>query len=109
MRAALAHLVERAAGRRTVAVLGEMAELGPAAAGFHREAGEEARRLGVDVLVAVGGALAAEYAADALADDAAHAVALLRALLEPGDVVLVKASRAAELEVVADGVAGVPV
>ena len=109
MLAALAHLVDRAAGRRTVAVLGEMAELGPGAPGFHREAGEEARRLGVDVVVSVGGPLAAEYAADAVADDAAHAVALVRGLLEPGDVVLVKASRAAGLEAVADGLAGVPV
>ena len=37
MRAALLHLSERAAGRRRVAVLGEMAELGPARRRYHAE------------------------------------------------------------------------
>ena len=41
MRAALAHLLERADGRRTVAILGEMAELGPEAAALPR--GDRAR------------------------------------------------------------------
>ena len=40
MRAALEHLRERAAGRRTVAVLGEMAELGDYASEGHREVAE---------------------------------------------------------------------
>ena len=40
MRAALEHLRERAAGRRTVAVLGEMAELGDYAPEGHREVAE---------------------------------------------------------------------
>src|SRR6185312_11710009 len=39
MTAALEHLAERAAGRRTVAVLGDMAELGSGAAAYHREIG----------------------------------------------------------------------
>ena len=47
MRAALDHLVEIAAGGRAVAVLGGMAELGPDAPTYHREAGAHARRLGV--------------------------------------------------------------
>jgi UDP-N-acetylmuramoyl-tripeptide--D-alanyl-D-alanine ligase len=109
MRAALAHLVERAAGRRTVAVLGEMAELGPGAPGFHREVGADARRTGVDVVVAVGGELARAYGADALAPSPESVVPLLEGLLEPGDAVLVKGSRAAGLEVVAESLAGVPV
>jgi UDP-N-acetylmuramoyl-tripeptide--D-alanyl-D-alanine ligase len=108
MRAALEHLVERAGGRRTVAVLGEMAELGAGAPGFHREVGEAARRRGVDLVVAVGGALAEEYRADVRAGDAAEAAELVRGLLEPGDVVLVKASRAAGLETLAEALAGVP-
>ena len=37
MRAALLHLSERAAGRRRVAVLGEMSELGPEAGSYHAE------------------------------------------------------------------------
>jgi UDP-N-acetylmuramoyl-tripeptide--D-alanyl-D-alanine ligase len=109
MRAALTHLVERAEGRRTVAVLGEMAELGPGAPSFHREVGDAARALGVDLVVAVGGPLAAEYRADEQAASTAEAVARVRDLLEPGDAVLVKASRAAGLELVAEALAGVAV
>jgi UDP-N-acetylmuramoyl-tripeptide--D-alanyl-D-alanine ligase len=109
MRAALAHLVERADGRRTVAVLGEMAELGPDAPRYHRLVGKQARELGVDVVVAVGGPLAFEYGADVRATDAGVAIALVRELLEPGDAVLVKASRAAALEVVAGALAGAAV
>jgi UDP-N-acetylmuramoyl-tripeptide--D-alanyl-D-alanine ligase len=108
MRAALEHLVERAAGRRTVAVLGEMAELGLGAPAFHREVGEAARSVGADVVVAVGGELAEEYRADVRARNAAEAADLVRGLIRPGDVVLVKASRAAGLETVAEVLAGVP-
>jgi UDP-N-acetylmuramoyl-tripeptide--D-alanyl-D-alanine ligase len=109
MRAALAHLVERAAGRRTVAVLGEMAELGPGSPGFHHEIGADARRAGIDVVVAVGGELARGYGADAVAPTPHTVIPLLERLLEPGDAVLVKGSRAAGLEVVADALTGVPV
>ena len=52
MRAALEYLVERAAGRRTVAILGEMAELGENAAAYHDEIGRRVRELGVDVVFA---------------------------------------------------------
>ena len=54
MRAALVDLAERAGGRRRVAILGEMAELGDEAGRYHREIGEPRRRARVDVLVAVG-------------------------------------------------------
>jgi UDP-N-acetylmuramoyl-tripeptide--D-alanyl-D-alanine ligase len=106
MRAALAHLSLLAGGRRQVAVLGEMAELGEGAPAFHREVGEEVARSGVSALVAVG-PLAAGYAEAAngieartveTADEAADALA---DLLRPGDVVLVKGSRAVGLEAVA--------
>lgn len=109
MRAALDHLVERAESRRTVAVLGEMAELGAASARYHVEVGQAARARRVDLLVSVGGALAQEYGADAHAATAAEAIALLRRLVEPGDAVLVKASRSAGLEVVAEALGGVTV
>lgn len=110
MRAALAYLVERggAGGGRTVAVLGEMAELGRGSARYHAEVGREARERGVDVLIGVGGPLAGEYGADALAADVDAAVPLVRSLLEPGDIVLVKASRAAGLERIAAALSGVP-
>ena len=107
MRAALEHLVSRAGGRRAIAVLGEMAELGEGAPRFHAEIGDAARELGVDVVVAVGGDLAAEYGGT-LVPAGADAAALLRELLRPGDVVLVKASRAMRLETVAETLTAVP-
>ncbi len=58
MRAALEDLVARAGGRRTVAVLGEMAELGADSTAYHREIGKLAGDLGIVVLLAVGEARA---------------------------------------------------
>jgi UDP-N-acetylmuramoyl-tripeptide--D-alanyl-D-alanine ligase len=109
LRAALQDLVVRAAGRRSVAVIGEMAELGAEAARYHREAGAAARELGVDLVVSVGGPLAREYAADEHASTLEDGAVLVRRLLEPGDVVLVKASRAVGLERLADALAGAAV
>jgi UDP-N-acetylmuramoyl-tripeptide--D-alanyl-D-alanine ligase len=105
MRAALEHLVERAAGRRSVAVLGEMAELGDGAARFHEEIGAFARELGVDVVVGVG-ELSRRYGPDEWAPDTAGTIELVRTVVVPGDTVLVKGSRAVGLEVVADALAG---
>src|ERR671929_193973 len=106
MRAALDDLAASAAGRR-VAVLGDMLELGPGEREFHAQAGADARRAGVDVLVTVG-ERAREMAAGYDGRGAVHAVpdagaaaALVPALLRPGDVVLVKGSRGVGLEVVA--------
>jgi UDP-N-acetylmuramoyl-tripeptide--D-alanyl-D-alanine ligase len=107
MRAALEHLVARAAGRRTVAVLGDMAELGPGGPEYHATTGRLARELGVDLVVGVG-ELARGYDADQWAEDADEAIPLVRELLAPGDAVLVKASRAVGLERVAEALAGVP-
>jgi UDP-N-acetylmuramoyl-tripeptide--D-alanyl-D-alanine ligase len=101
MRAALDHLAGTPAERR-LAILGTMAELGPESARFHREIGQHAAALGIDVLVTVG--------EDALAfgevfDGETYAVAtpeeagaLLEELAHPGDRVLVKGSRAVGLE-----------
>jgi UDP-N-acetylmuramoyl-tripeptide--D-alanyl-D-alanine ligase len=106
MRAALEHLVQRAGGRHTVAVLGEMAELGVDAPRYHEEVGAFARGLGVDVILGVG-ELARRYAPDEWAADAAAASELMRTVVTSGDTVLVKASRAVGLEVVADALNGV--
>jgi UDP-N-acetylmuramoyl-tripeptide--D-alanyl-D-alanine ligase len=100
MRAALEHLAECAGDRRKVAILGEMAELGETAAGYHRAIGELARELGVAVL-GVGEASRA-YGPVAWAPDAAAAVDEARSFVRPGDAVLVKASRAVGLEGIAD-------
>jgi UDP-N-acetylmuramoyl-tripeptide--D-alanyl-D-alanine ligase len=98
MRAALAHLLERAAGRRTVAILGEMAELGDEAPRYHDEVAREAA--GVDVVLGVG-ELARHYGPDEWAATAAEAVGVARGLVLPGDAILVKGSRSVGLEVVA--------
>jgi UDP-N-acetylmuramoyl-tripeptide--D-alanyl-D-alanine ligase len=106
MRAALDHLAQVAARRdapRAVAVLGEMRELGPDAERFHEEIGRHAAGRAA-VLVAVGPfadayergyAAAGEVTRAAEATDAAD---LVRDVVRGGDVVLIKASRAAGLE-----------
>ena len=103
MRAALAYLEERAEGRRTVAVLGEMAELGADARRYHEEIGRAAGT--VSIVIGVG-ELARAYEPDAWAPTAAEAVALARDLVLPGDAVLVKGSRSVGLEIVAEALAG---
>ena len=100
MRAALEHLAERAGPRRRVAILGEMAELGETASGYHRDLGERARELGIEV-IGVGDA-AREYEPAAWAATPSEAVAIACERIGPGDAVLVKASRAVGLEGIAD-------
>lgn len=116
---------ERARPRRSWAVLGEMAELGDDAITEHDRIGRLAVRLDVSRLVVVGmgrsmsamhhGAVmegswgsetgpGADRGAVNVADGDA-ALALLRAELQPGDVVLVKASNAAGLGGLADALA----
>jgi UDP-N-acetylmuramoyl-tripeptide--D-alanyl-D-alanine ligase len=99
MRAALEHLRERASGRRTVAILGEMAELGPDAPRYHDEVGRETEE--IDVVLGVG-ELARRYRPDEWAPTASEAVDLARGLVRPDDAVLVKGSRSVGLEVVAE-------
>ncbi|MDH6127209.1 UDP-N-acetylmuramoyl-tripeptide--D-alanyl-D-alanine ligase [Kitasatospora sp. GP82] len=117
MRAALRALVSMGGRgperRRTWAVLGEMRELGEDSLDEHDAIGRLAVRLDVTKLVAVGGRDAAcmELGArnegswgeeSVLVSDADAAIELLRAGLQPGDVVLVKASRSVGLEKVAE-------
>jgi UDP-N-acetylmuramoyl-tripeptide--D-alanyl-D-alanine ligase len=100
MRAALDHLGTLGEGRR-IAVLGEMAELGPDAVSYHREVGAHARAHGVDMLVGVGEP-AREYGPDDLVGTPEEAAELLAEQLEAGDAVLVKGSRSAGLEAFAE-------
>jgi len=100
MRAALDHLATLGAPR-TLAVLGEMGELGADTPAYHREIGEHARAHGVDVVVGVGEP-ARDYDPDELLADPGEAAEWLAAQLEPGDAVLVKGSRSAGLETVAE-------
>ena len=102
MEASLADLASRAPRRRTVAVLGHMAELGPSSAGWHEHVGRRGRELGIDVVVAVGfhGADTVRGAAGAethLFADVEEAASALPEILQPGDSVLLKASRSQAL------------
>jgi len=96
-------------GHRRWAVLGEMLELGDAAAAYHREAGVRAAALGFSPVVAVGeGARPlAEAARQAGAEavwlaSAEEAAAWAAQRLAAGDVVLVKGSRGIGLEAVVE-------
>ena len=107
--------------RRSWAVLGEMAELGDDAISEHDRIGRLAVRLDVSRLIVVGtgrsmgamhhgavmeGARGSEGETEAaVVADADAALAVLRAELQPGDVVLVKASNAAGLGALADSLA----
>jgi UDP-N-acetylmuramoyl-tripeptide--D-alanyl-D-alanine ligase len=109
MRAALDDLaLQEPAGRR-IAVLGDMLELGPTEVAEHEAIGSHAAESGVDVLVTVGplaAAMAEPFGGEAhVVADAAAAAALARDLVEPGDVVLVKASRGVALEAVTEALA----
>ncbi len=103
MRAALIHLGDAAEGRRRVAVLGDMAELGPGAEGFHAQIGDLAGELGTELVIGIG-PLARGYAGVWFAD-VDEALEALPDLLQPRDAVLVKGSRSMGLEAVVEAIA----
>jgi UDP-N-acetylmuramoyl-tripeptide--D-alanyl-D-alanine ligase len=104
--------------RRSWAVLGEMAELGDDAISEHDRIGRLAVRLDVSRLIVVGtgrsmsamhhgAVMEGSWGSEStMVADADAALALLRAELQAGDVVLVKASNAAGLGALADALAG---
>jgi len=108
MKAAIDLLLALGADSRSVAVLGDMLELGPSAPALHREVGAYLAERGVTQLIACGalGKLVAEGARSAgmapervlHEPDAVRAGAALQALVKEGDVVLVKASRGMKME-----------
>ena len=106
VRAALDHLVSLADGRPALAILGDMFELGPQAAAYHREVGDYAAGLGVPV--AAVGELARHYLRGAPGGrwfaTVEACVEALPQVVVPGSAVLVKASRGMRLERVADAV-----
>jgi len=111
VRAAVAALRHLARDGRAFAVLGHMAELGAISRASHEEVGELAAQADLAGLIAVGEEAAPmlagarrnrSWTGEALAvPDGAAALDALANQLKPGDVVLVKASRAAQLEGVA--------
>lgn len=106
------------AGGRTIAVLGEMTELGSASAELHAEIGALVATLGIDELLVVGERARGVFTGAArerewrgrlvFVPDAEIAHTLLASHLGRGDVVLVKSSKAAGLRFVGDRLAGVP-
>lgn len=108
---------DRGTGRRSWAVLGEMAELGEDAISEHDRIGRLAVRLDVSRLIVVGtgrslgamhhgAVMEGSWGAEStMVADADAALELLRAELQPGDVVLVKASNSAGLGALADAIA----
>ncbi|MCV7088666.1 UDP-N-acetylmuramoyl-tripeptide--D-alanyl-D-alanine ligase, partial [Mycobacterium interjectum] len=111
------HSAGPAAKRRSWAVLGEMAELGEDAITEHDRIGRLAVRLDVSRLVVVGtgrsmsamhhgAVMEGSWGTESVSvPDADAALAMLRAEVRPGDVVLVKASNAAGLGALADALA----
>ncbi|WP_067462879.1 UDP-N-acetylmuramoyl-tripeptide--D-alanyl-D-alanine ligase [Actinomadura macra] len=113
-RAALDTLGHLARGRRAFAVLGEMAELGAVSVAEHAKIGQHVARSGFAGLIVVGANAApmAEGAGQVASwtgecvqvDDVGAAVTALSERLRPRDVVLVKGSRVAGLERVAEAI-----
>jgi UDP-N-acetylmuramoyl-tripeptide--D-alanyl-D-alanine ligase len=107
LEAALRGLVSLPAKRR-VAVLGDMLELGPTEADFHRQAGRQVAVNGWNLLLAVGPL--ARYIAEGAAAagmptarimtcaNSDEAAALVSTLIEDGDLILVKGSRGIRIE-----------
>lgn len=108
MKAAVELLAQSGEGRTTIAVLGDMLELGPNAGRMHEEVGAFIAQQGVTRLIACGslGRGLAEGARRAGMDpgavlempDAAAAAAAVKTMVAQGDVVLVKASRGMKME-----------
>ena len=106
MKAALRTLIELAADGKRIAVLGEMRELGAESQRGHEEVGQEAASLGVDQLIGIGemgevianGAKKAGLENSSGVPSANEAAELLRTIVKPGDLVLIKGSRAARTE-----------
>ena len=112
MKAAVTLLQELGAGRRTIAVLGDMLELGTETRTLHREVGAFLAGSRVSLLVTCG-ELGREVAHGASTEGMTasrifkargvnDAARILNKLVEPGDVVLLKASRALQFECLVD-------
>ena len=116
MRAAIDVLGELSASKRSIAVLGDMLELGPDAVALHREVGGYLAGRDISYVIAAGtlgrhiaeGALAAGMSPGQVLEipDVEGAAAVLKDLVREGDVVLIKASRGLRLERVIEALSG---
>ena len=107
--AAAGEVLSNAEGSRRVLIAGDMLELGGAAEEFHRQAGTQLARGNVDLLIGVGTlgryiAMGADGCdVETLSFDSVEDLSTeIVALLEPGDVVLVKGSRSMGMERLVD-------
>ena len=93
---------------RKVCILGDMLEMGENSAALHRSIGRYAVEHGAELVVTSGND--ARYIAEAAGEkgidfpDKTSLIAALPGLLRPGDVVLVKASRGAQFEEIAEAI-----
>ncbi|GAB2549601.1 UDP-N-acetylmuramoyl-tripeptide--D-alanyl-D-alanine ligase [Brachybacterium huguangmaarense] len=111
MRLALRTLAHMGRGRRTIAVLGEMLELGDDSVALHDAVGRLAVRLNIGLLVAVGpggraihngASLEGSFGGESVhVEDLDAALAVLETTMRPGDVVLLKSSRDAGVRALA--------
>jgi UDP-N-acetylmuramoyl-tripeptide--D-alanyl-D-alanine ligase len=113
MAAAIETLARMGGRRRTIAVLGDMLELGDQAAALHRQIGQTVAEHRIDRLYVTGafaedvadGARQGGMAPDRIVSDAKPALTdQLAADLETGDIVLVKGSRGMAMETVVEAV-----
>jgi UDP-N-acetylmuramoyl-tripeptide--D-alanyl-D-alanine ligase len=113
VKAALDVLVELDPVRRTIAVLGDMLELGPKEGQFHQEIGRYAAQKQVHHVIACGafapmiqqGARTVRKSMPVtVVTDAVEAGECLKTFVKRGDIVLIKASRGAQMERVFDAV-----
>lgn len=114
MLAALDVLTQVSAGKRKIAVLGDMYELGDYSAEGHKIVGARTKDLDIAYLITVGH-LAREIAWAALeggkmrerirsCQDNQEALSYLKELIQPGDVILVKGSRGVKMEEIVAGI-----
>lgn len=121
MLAALAAVHNLKGGRRIVAVLGDMLELGSHSIAAHRMVGENAAKLDFDYLLTVGefaGELVAGARAGGMSGEQAHsfaskeaivawlAQAVQQGVLGSGDLILLKGSRGMRMETIASALSG---
>lgn len=113
VKAALDVLVELDPLRRTIAVLGDMLELGPQDIQFHEEIGRYAAKKQVGQVIACGtfGPMMEKGARTVrgtmpvtVVKDAVEAGECLKGIVKRGDIVLIKASRGAQMERVLDAI-----
>lgn len=101
-------------GKRKIAVLGDMLELGKNEVQFHRQAGKKVAESGFDILVTVG-PLSRHMAKEAslsgmpnifTCQDSLEAVSRITSLLQDGDLILIKGSRKIGLEKIIQNLQG---